>query len=702
MKRANPFFVTLCIMMLFAAAGCNIFHEQNDSGIADSVSLKATDSDAAVSNAENMPDVSGAVHQNTVDGWVKKAPMLTPRGAFGCEVINGEIYAIGGRNQSGNLSSAERYSIKTDKWTELKPMSAPRSEMQTAILDGKIYAVGGDATKDNGMGMSVNTVERFDPEANTWLTLKPMNMARMYHRLAVIGETIYAIGGSADSTVLSTVEAYDPASNTWKKKAPMSVPRMHFGMEIIGGKIYVIGGCNSSDPVDAFDVLATVEMYDPETDKWIKKASMPTPRLQFETKVIDGKIYAIGGYNESGDLSAVEEYDPVSDTWTTKKSMPTPRAWFQTEVLKGKIYAIGGWKKVGDYSSESYLSSVEEYDPKSDIWMGNIPALPAKDGFQTEIIDGKLYAIGAAGGAYVFGPEPFAEIAMATADSGYAIDRNFHVLKTLDGGANWLDLLTVNSALDYSDHPALFVLDDKTVFAAFYTADGIEVGKSSDSGASWSRSAIKKQGDDLHSGYGGSLVLSFINPSDGFLLASSPPALGQMGKAFYKTTDGGSEWSLVANLDHGNIMEMNGYTTGMAFFNTEVGYITCTYHGQKEISVYKTVDGGKSWSVAPLPLPAKYTSLNDANQYYVDAYSPAFFGEGNEHAKMELYFCHDDERCAYIYSSDNGGNTWRVDGVSSTLMTKYCFADAENGFGLDENGVLYATKDGGATWRVVS
>lgn len=59
-----------------------------------------------------------------------------------------------------------------------------------------------------------------------------------------------------------------------------------------------------------------------------------------------------------GDIfSTVEEYDPVTDTWTEKVNMPTPRISLSTSVVNGKIYAIGGWN--GD---QFILSTVEEYD----------------------------------------------------------------------------------------------------------------------------------------------------------------------------------------------------------------------------------------------------------------------------------------------------------------------------------------------------
>ncbi len=300
-------------------------------------------------------------------------------------------------------------------------------------------------------------------------------------------------------------------------------------------------------------------------------------------------------------------------------------------------------------------------------------------------------------------PEPFIHIDMATISSGYAMTKNFHVLKTVDSGANWTDTLKINSHFSYSDEPALCVISDNVVYVASYTASGIEIQKSTDAGKSWSKNTIKMQVDDFNSGYGGSLALSFINQSDGFLLTSGLPAAGLMNKALYRTSDGGNNWAYIGKSENpeqgaGDLAGINGYTTGVAFFNSGTGYITCTYHSQKEISVYKTGNSGKSWSAVAIPLPKKYASSVYDKEYYADAYQPAVYGKDRQNAKMELYFCHDEVRYPYIYSSDNGGTTWYIDGISNLLMKKYCFVDNKNGFGLDESGRLYTTNNGGISW----
>ncbi len=55
-----------------------------------------------------------------------------------------------------------------------------------------------------------------------------------------------------------------------------------------------------------------------QESKWTTKADMPTPRSWFSTSVVDGKIYAIGGWN-GGNTPTLEEYDPATDTWTKKE-----------------------------------------------------------------------------------------------------------------------------------------------------------------------------------------------------------------------------------------------------------------------------------------------------------------------------------------------------------------------------------------------
>jgi hypothetical protein len=91
---------------------------------------------------------------------------------------------------------------------------------------------------------------------------------------------------------------------------------------------------------------------------WTTKVAMPTVRHGLASSVVNGKIYAIGGgyYDGSDDVfvGTVEEYDSALDTWTTKTPMPTVRGDLTSSVVNGKIYAIGG------YDGSEHLGTVEE------------------------------------------------------------------------------------------------------------------------------------------------------------------------------------------------------------------------------------------------------------------------------------------------------------------------------------------------------
>jgi N-acetylneuraminic acid mutarotase len=174
-----------------------------------------------------------------------------------------------------------------------------------------------------------------------------MPTARSAHAAAVVDEKIYVIGGltTVGAPPLAIVEVYDPATDIWQRKADMPTPRGMLGASVVGGKIFVIG----SFLFPSGPVLPVVEMYDPQTDTWTRKANMPTARGGLSCSTVRGRIYAVGGRNASAVFATVEEYDPASDAWAKRADMwssdsqnPDKRFGFSTSVLNDQIYAIGG------------------------------------------------------------------------------------------------------------------------------------------------------------------------------------------------------------------------------------------------------------------------------------------------------------------------------------------------------------------------
>jgi N-acetylneuraminic acid mutarotase len=278
-------------------------------------------------------------------------------------------------------------------WIPKAAMPTPRAALATCEVDGKIYAIGG-----GGYVMpTVATVEMYDPATDTWTRKADMPTPRGFLAAAAIGGRIYAIGGfgpGGDNTANTrTVEMYDPATDTWTRKADMSTPRSGLSASVVEGKIYAIGGAGS-----AWAPLGLVEVYDPATDTWVRKANMPTPRFKVSTCVVDGKIYAIGGRTIYELFGQVEVYDPATDTWIRKAQMPTPRCALGTGVVDGRIYAIGGSYIDTSPDMDGIVNPgpVEVYDPATDTWTPETE-LPEPRGFLgASVVEGKVFAIGGA------------------------------------------------------------------------------------------------------------------------------------------------------------------------------------------------------------------------------------------------------------------------------------------------------------------
>ena len=169
---------------------------------------------------------------------------------------------------------------------------------------------------------------------------------------------------------LPTVEAYDPATDTWIPKADMPTARNSLSTSVVGDRIYAIGGSQAGKGI------STVEVYDPATDTWTQRADMPTAREAVSTGAMNGKIYAIGGREysgaPSGPLSIVEAYDPATDIWTTMADMPTARTDPSVSVVGDRIYVIGGSTTDSPFHA---CSTVEAYDPSLDSGPTSIEAL---------------------------------------------------------------------------------------------------------------------------------------------------------------------------------------------------------------------------------------------------------------------------------------------------------------------------------------
>jgi len=270
-------------------------------------------------------------------------------------INNGIVLAVGGAQGGNDLRTVEAYNYATNTWTTRRSMPTAREGLAIGVINRKLYAVGGSAA-----GRVLNVVEAYDQQTNRWITKAPMPTAREGLAVGIINDRnnnvfLCAVGGDdANGHFLRTVEVYNPLTDIWTAKASMPTARSALAVGVVNGILYAIGGQNGAG------VLNTNEAYNPATNTWIAEPSMLTASSGLAAigvnEGFDGKLLAFGGDDGNGRfLSKVQVYQPAIITWTTKANMPTARTGLAVAASRGNnaFFAIGGYNGVDLNTVES-------------------------------------------------------------------------------------------------------------------------------------------------------------------------------------------------------------------------------------------------------------------------------------------------------------------------------------------------------------
>ena len=326
--------------------------------------------------------------------WQVISELPTQRRGFATAVVDGKIYLIGGtlfendRDGPYGMSLMEVYDPQTNTWQRGTDMPTPRSGTKAAVVDGKIYVLAGYVGKDHQGAKDLKVVEMYDPQTDTWVRKQDMSRRRATFGIGGIAGKIYAIGGTVhpadrkpeDPRRVDLVEVYDPATDTWAKRADMPTRRKSVRAAVIRDTLYAIGG-SGWPPVGAGGpFLGTIEVYEPRINRWTKRPEMPNPRTVFFSVVIDEKIYLVGDFTAEVRPVPIEVYDPATERWRVIPAAPTVELPFGVTTVNGKIYAFGGYTE-----DLELLPTVEVFDTgfravtatgKLPIRWGTLKALP--------------------------------------------------------------------------------------------------------------------------------------------------------------------------------------------------------------------------------------------------------------------------------------------------------------------------------------
>ncbi len=237
-------------------------------------------------------------------------------------------------------------------------------------------------------------------------------------------------------------------------------------------------------------------------------------------------------------------------------------------------------------------------------------------------------------------------------NTGIAVGQNY-ILKTTNNGIMW--------ALKFND-PSLFwnkvqMLDENIGFAS---SNNRNLYKTTNGGENWF----------FISTFGSGLItinyaysFQFVNTLTGYASGyqyNAPP--GPNIKSFFKTIDGGLNWSRVYSGGVGTLYDQH-------FINDNTGMLV-GYN-----NVLKTVNGGLNWNVC-VNTSATYNKV-----YYLDDSNIWVIGSES------------------IIKSDNGGFNWQTQYIQTgESFSSIKFINQNTGWVTSKKGNLFATSNGGNNW----
>ncbi len=291
-------------------------------------------------------------------------------------------------------------------WLHGAPAPSARSEVAAGVVDEKIYLVGGLEEPSPSAVLSVGvsrTVEEYDPILKAWTTKAALPQALHHTAAASIDRYLYAIGGFTRSGPslwhpVATVYRYDPATDSWIERRSMPTPRGALAVAVLDRHILAIGG------FDGARNTAAVERYDPETDTWTVTASRPTPRDHLTAATVGGDACAVGGLinrDYARNLAVVECYHAAPHRWERKADLPAARSGFAAVTLGNRIYAFGG------ESPQGTIRRADGDAPETDRWLADAGMPTARHGLGAAVVDGRAYVLSG-------GPTPGASFGQAT------------------------------------------------------------------------------------------------------------------------------------------------------------------------------------------------------------------------------------------------------------------------------------------------
>jgi Kelch motif protein len=192
------------------------------------------------------------------DSWAVLPPLPVPRYGPSMQASNGKLYLMGGTSSHGHDErSIEVYDPATASWSLIQDaLPVEREGSATSMFGGRIALVGGRDREERNQA----SCDLFDPANNAWSICSSLHLARSEFGLASIGDRLFAIGGVnlLSGLTTQTTEISGAGGQGWMDGHWMPAPRQGMSIAVIGHTVWVVGGSNWDATAPTASVLRYV------------------------------------------------------------------------------------------------------------------------------------------------------------------------------------------------------------------------------------------------------------------------------------------------------------------------------------------------------------------------------------------------------------------------------------------------------------
>ncbi|MET0341109.1 MAG: kelch repeat-containing protein [Polyangiales bacterium] len=266
--------------------------------------------------------------------------------SFGAASAGGVVYAFGGYHGTPHKydregQSGELWKLEATHGTFT--LAATTDPVQGAALvatrDGVIRVGGMRAANARGEDeklSSLDEVALYTPDSQAFSALPALPASRSSHAAALVGDTLFVVGGwqlsggKNTGTFSDTAFALDLKTKSWRG-IPQAFKRRALAAAALDGKLVAVGGMDESGKTSR-----QVDVLDPATGAFTRAADFPADAFGVAAASDGDTLYASG---RDGTVYALKE---PTGAWEPAGKLAFPRFFHQLVVRGDELVALGG------------------------------------------------------------------------------------------------------------------------------------------------------------------------------------------------------------------------------------------------------------------------------------------------------------------------------------------------------------------------